>query len=61
MISSGILNDPSLIVAGDLNLTLSSMKIWGPSNNNDPLGDFFRKYFEDANLIDVVLSVLMPT
>ena len=61
IVHSGLLNDPSLILAGDLNLTLSSTKIWGSINVVDPLANYFRENFENAKLFDVVPSVMVPT
>ena len=57
VMESGILNDPSLIVVGDLNFTLSASKVWGNGNHYDPLADYFRVALENAH----TPSVLVPS
>ena len=42
---SALLDDRSLIVAGDLNLTLSMDEVWGAEKSKDPLS-----YFSRSNL-----------
>jgi len=48
----GLLNDPNLILAGDLNLTLSHSEVWG-TDIRDPLADHFTSLFTDAGLVDM--------
>lgn len=59
--ANGILNDPHLILVGDLNLTLCSDEVWGNGRTMDPLVDFFIGIFDEAGLVDVVPHCLYPT
>ena len=45
---SGFLQLHNLILAGDLNLTLSPGKFWGAGRQEDALADYFKKLFDDA-------------
>ena len=57
----GLLSQPNLILAGDLNLTLNTSEIWGSRAQPDPLGPFFSKLFSDHHLVDVAPSCAGPT
>ena len=41
MVDRGTFNKPNIIIAGDLNFTLSDAEIWGEKAHIDPLEDFF--------------------
>ena len=59
--SGGLLSLPNLILAGDLNLTLSASEIWGSKALSDPLSPYFSKLFSDHNLVDVAPPYAGPT
>ena len=59
--SDTILDDISLIVVGDLNLTLSPNEFWGPGKIDDPIAKFFKSKMEEKHLIDIVSNVACPT
>ena len=46
VVVSGILNDHSLIIAGDMNLTLSVDETWGENKVIDPMAYYFIDIFE---------------
>jgi hypothetical protein len=58
---SGCLANDSIIIEGDLNLTLSIEEIWGERAILDPLADFFSVVFASADLVDIFPSPLSPT
>ena len=51
----------NLILGGDLNLTMSSSKVWGKNNRADSLGPYFRHMFEQKGLVDVAPIKIIPT
>jgi hypothetical protein len=57
----GLLAIKDLIIAGDLNLTLSSKEIWGDRAKLDPLADFFKSLFSKNALVDLESVELLPT
>ena len=59
--SGGLLSLPNLILAGDLNITLSASEIWGSKALLDPLSPYFSKLFSDHNLVDVAPPCAGPT
>jgi endonuclease/exonuclease/phosphatase family metal-dependent hydrolase len=59
--NQGLLDHANLILAGDLNLTTSAGKIWGPSTSTDPLASFFNNLFQSHALVDISPSVIVPT
>ena len=61
MEASGILAKKNMIIAGDLNLTTSSAKIWEQKSTCDPLSGYFKSLFHKHSLIDVILAEIMPT
>lgn len=61
MESSGTFIIPNLIIAGDLNFTLSSSEIWGSSARLDLLLDFSLSMLNRAHLVDVVPSKISLT
>jgi hypothetical protein len=50
-----------LILAGDLNFSLSTDEIWGSTVVIDPLASFFKDLFANTSLVDVAPSQLVPT
>lgn len=58
---SGLLALKNLVIAGNLNLTLSSREIWGGTNTLGTLTSFFTNYFHKNKLIDIVPETLVPT
>jgi hypothetical protein len=53
LVDSGLLTIKNLVVAGDLNLTVSTEEVWGRSSNSGSLPGFFRAFFQAHRLIDV--------
>jgi hypothetical protein len=58
---SGLLNLKGFILAGDLNLTLSTGEIWGGSALLGPLENFLQHFFHKNKLIDIVPGKIVPT
>jgi hypothetical protein len=58
---SGLLTQKKLILAGDLNLTLSLGKIWGGATTLGSLEGYFKSYFINNKLIDIVPGKVVPT
>ena len=56
-----LLIDPSLIVVGDLNLTLYSNEVWGSKVVNDTLDPYLKEIFERVGLFHVPPTALTPT
>jgi hypothetical protein len=61
LVTSGILDNMNLIVAGDLNLTLGAGEIWGATTHLDPLSAYFTEFFDKVGLVDVLPDAVMPT
>lgn len=59
--NSGLLSSNKLILAGDLNLTLSTNEIWGSKAKHDPLATHFSSLFQDSGLINVFPASMAPT
>jgi hypothetical protein len=59
--SSGLLSLRNLVIAGDLNLTLSSGEIWGGSTTSGNLAGFFNILFHDHKLLDIKPDTIVPT
>jgi hypothetical protein len=57
----GLLDLENLIIAGDLNLTISVGEVWGGSATQDTLADFFTTLFSAHNLVDYAPDILAPT
>ena len=58
---NGLLSLKNLIIAGDLNLTVSTGEIWGGSAQEGPLAGFFKTFFQSKQLIDIQLEKIVPT
>ena len=56
-----ILEDKSLVVGGDFNLTLSIDKVWGARKTEDPIVDFFMAKMEELNMVNIEPHMLSPT
>lgn len=56
-----ILDIDSLMIAGDLNITLSSEERWGKCRKTDPLSDRIKYELLHRYLVDVAPSKMMPT
>lgn len=61
LFASEILEIETLMIAGDLNMTLSSDECWGIYRTKDPPADRLKKEFLNSNLVDIVPIKLMPT
>eukprot|EP00253_Pinus_taeda_P022290 PITA_22290 len=61
LFASEILDMESLIIAGDLNMTLSADECWGSCRKTDKMGDRLRVEMMRRNLVDVVPDPLSPT
>jgi endonuclease/exonuclease/phosphatase family metal-dependent hydrolase len=57
----GLLAAENLILAGDLNLTTSSLETWGDLALSDPLTSFFQQLFFKNALIDIKPPEILPT
>ena len=57
----GLLALPNLLLAGDLNFTLSSSEIWGQKTRIDPLTSYFSQLISSNNLVDLCMNFPGPT
>jgi hypothetical protein len=57
----GMLAHKNMIVAGDLNFKVSVGEVWGASTQLDQLAGYFKEFFQDNRLVDIILDVLAPT
>ena len=51
--NAGALDQENLILARDLNLTLSAAEVWVQNERLEALANFFRSLFEQKKLIDL--------
>jgi hypothetical protein len=58
---SRLLLHKNLIIAGDLNLTVSTGEVWGGSAQAGPLAGFFKAFFQNNKLIDIQPEKVVPT
>jgi hypothetical protein len=58
---SGLLAQKNSILAGDLNLNLSTGEIWGGSTSLGSLDGFFKYLFLNNKLIDIVPGKVVST
>jgi hypothetical protein len=59
--NNGLLSLQSLVIANDLNLTVSNGESWGGSASSSQLASFFGTLFLSHKLIDVHPDKLVPT
>eukprot|EP00253_Pinus_taeda_P025512 PITA_25512 len=61
LMSKSVMNNPMMILGGDLNLSPGRNEAWGPSAREDTLAEFFLNLFSENNLIDPAPVKLKPT
>jgi hypothetical protein len=59
--NSGLLSADNLVMAGDLNITLSAEEMWGSSNFSVSLADQLKSIFKSKNLVDIRPDRMVPT
>ena len=59
--AEGVLNQPNVILGGDLNLTLTARESWGENTRQGSIALYFQKKFEKEHLVDVMPIKLEPT
>lgn len=59
--SCGLLFIQSVILAGDLNLTMEDGEIWGQKSKKDPLSGYFKDLFTNNSLKDIIPCPVSPT
>ena len=57
----GLLSQPNMVLAGDLNLTLNWSEVWGKKAHPDPLAPFFSHLFSSHQLVDIAPASIGPT
>ena len=61
LVSGGLLGLPNLILARDLNFTLSSAEVWGLKARLDPLALYFSQLISGNLLVDLSMDPCTPT
>jgi hypothetical protein len=61
VVSRGMLAHKNLIVAGDLNFTVSAGEVWGDTTHLDPLAGYFKDIFQENRLVDILPDEVVPT
>eukprot|EP00253_Pinus_taeda_P022843 PITA_22843 len=61
LMSKTVMNNPMMILGGDLNFSLGRNEAWGPSTREDPFAEFFHDLISENNLIDPAPVKLKPT
>jgi len=59
--SKSLMDNPNLMIGGDLNFSLGIIETWGPYAREDPLSNFFIKIIREKKLLDINLLKLRPT
>ena len=52
---------PNLILAGDINFTITASEIWGDKSRLDHLCHYFSHFLNSSNLVDLAPQELGPT
>lgn len=61
LFSSQSVKYDSLVIGGDMNLTLNYIEVWGHSVMSDRLVDFFQYHFEASRWVNIEPIKLRPT
>ena len=61
IVNEGIFDHTNLIIAHDLNFTLSDVEIWGNFAHIDPLSPYFVQLLVRNNMVDTVSTCISPT
>lgn len=61
LFASEIIELDSLMIVGDLNITLNFDECWGKCRKKDPLADRIKMEFLNKNFVDIAPIKLMPT
>jgi endonuclease/exonuclease/phosphatase family metal-dependent hydrolase len=61
LVDSGILEAGNLVLAGDLNITLSAEEMWGSTNYSVSLADHLNALFQSKHLVDICPERMVPT
>ena len=61
LVVGGLLRLPNLLLARDLNFTISSSEVWGSKARIDPLAPFFTQLISCNKLVDLSMNLPGPT
>ena len=61
MLAGGLLSFSNLLLAEDLNFTISSSEVWGCKARIDPLAPYFSQLISSNNLVDLSMNLPNPT
>lgn len=56
-----LIDRSDLILGGDFNLSLGASEVWGPRAATDALANFFLQAFARKDLLDILLTKMIPT
>ena len=59
--AGGIFNYPNLILARDLNFTISDLEKWGERARMDHLSLYFAQLLDSMNMVDLAPTKIGPT
>ena len=60
-VAGGIFNYPNLILARDLNFTLSDLKVWGEKARLDQRAHYFSHLLDSMNMVDLAPITPRPS